>query len=460
MITRYDVGYEKDGVTLIVNLDFKYEIADFNFKGFSKNLKEEIMKLAKKKNAKKIKIIMDGILISTLLLAPLHIEDSYNNSTTFITNNTIKNVANNNVIDDDILIIDDSVDTNESINNEDITSNNKENITNNISNNENVKPNTSNNNVSTNTTTKPGNSNNNTNTVKPSIPNNNTSSNTSKNNQTTTEIINKNEEVDNNTYVTVYRKNGSVVKLELEEYLIGVVASEMPASFNSEALKAQAIVARTYALKRISENKTLTDTVSTQVYKDNTELKDLWKNDFNKYYSKVKNAVESTKGIVLTYNGAYIDAVYHSTSNGMTEDAIYVWGNNIPYLKSVESKSDKNVSSYKREVTFTYEKLSNALNTEINKDTTFILERNSSGRVTNVKVNDIEIKGTTFRSLLGLRSTDFTIELASDSVIITTYGYGHGVGMSQYGANSLANMGYSYKSILSHYYQNISFTYI
>ena len=485
MITRYDVGYEKDGVTLIVNLDFKYEIADFNFKGFSKNLKEEIMKLAKKKNAKKIKIIMDGILISTLLLAPLHIEDSYNNSTTFITNNTIKNVANNNVIDDDILIIDDSVDTNESINNEDITSNNKENITNNISNNENVKPNTSNNNVSTNTTTKPSNSNNNTNTVKPSIPNNNTSSNTSKNNQTTTEIINKNEEVDNNTssntsknnqttteiinkneevdnntYVTVYRKNGSVVKLELEEYLIGVVASEMPASFNSEALKAQAIVARTYALKRISENKTLTDTVSTQVYKDNTELKDLWKNDFNKYYSKVKNAVESTKGIVLTYNGAYIDAVYHSTSNGMTEDAIYVWGNNIPYLKSVESKSDKNVSSYKREVTFTYEKLSNALNTEINKDTTFVLERNSSGRVTNVKVNDIEIKGTTFRSLLGLRSTDFTIELASESVIITTYGYGHGVGMSQYGANSLANMGYSYKSILSHYYQNISFTYI
>ena len=234
----------------------------------------------------------------------------------------------------------------------------------------------------------------------------------------------------------------------------------MPASFNSEALKAQAIVARTYALKRISENKTLTDTVSTQVYKDNTELKDLWKNDFNKYYSKVKNAVESTKGIVLTYNGAYIDAVYHSTSNGMTEDAIYVWGNNIPYLKSVESKSDKNVSSYKREVTFTYEKLSNALNTEINKDTTFVLERNSSGRVTNVKVNDIEIKGTTFRSLLGLRSTDFTIELASESVIITTYGYGHGVGMSQYGANSLANMGYSYKSILSHYYQNISFTYI
>ncbi len=460
MITRYDVGYEKDGVTLIVNLDFKYEIADFNFKGFSKNLKEEIMKLAKKKNAKKIKIIMDGILISTLLLAPLHIEDSYNNSTTFITNNTIKNVANNNVIDDDILIIDDSVDTNESINNEDITSNNKENITNNISNNENVKPNTSNNNVSTNTTTKPSNSNNNTNTVKPSIPNNNTSSNTSKNNQTTTEIINKNEEVDNNTYVTVYRKNGSVVKLELEEYLIGVVASEMPASFNSEALKAQAIVARTYALKRISENKTLTDTVSTQVYKDNTELKNLWKNDFNKYYSKVKNAVESTKGIVLTYNGAYIDAVYHSTSNGMTEDAIYVWGNDIPYLKSVESKSDKNVSSYKREVTFTYEKLSNALNTEINKDTTFVLERNSSGRVTNVKVNDIKIKGTTFRSLLGLRSTDFTIELASDSVIITTYGYGHGVGMSQYGANSLANMGYSYKSILSHYYQNISFTYI
>ena len=171
---------------------------------------------------------------------------------------------------------------------------------------------------------------------------------------------------------------------------------------------------------------------------------------------KVKNAVMATKGMVLMYNNNYIDAVYHSTSNGMTEDALYIWGYDIPYLKSVESKTDINVSSYKKEVTFTLEKLSTILNTTITKDTTFILERNSSGRVSNVKVNDLEIKGTTFRTLLNLRSTDFVIELNEETAKITTYGYGHGVGMSQYGANGMANKGYTFRDILNHYYQNTS----
>ena len=232
----------------------------------------------------------------------------------------------------------------------------------------------------------------------------------------------------------------------------------MPASFNIEALKAQAIVARTYALKRISENKILTDTLSTQVYKDNSELKNMWGNDFNKYYNKVKESVDSTKGIVMTYNNKYIDAVYHSTSNGKTEDAIYVWGNNIPYLKSVDSSFDKNVSSYERKKEMSLEEISNILDTNITKDTIFILERNTSNRVVNVKFNDIELTGTTFRSLLGLRSTDFTIELSDSSIIITTHGYGHGVGMSQYGANEMAKSGYNYENILTHYYKGITIT--
>lgn len=434
MITKYNTEYEKGNIVLIVNLDFNYEIADFNFKDFTKNLKEEIIDIAKRTKTKKVKIIMNGILIYTLLLAPLSLENGYNDKNIFITNNTIKNSFNmTSLVKEDIE--DTSKDNNIEVKEKENTNNNS--ITNTtIPNKVNINTQVKKDNAITASDT----------TIK---------NDTSKvNNTETKKEIDK--EIDNNIYVTINRSNGNVIKLKLEEYLIGVVGSEMPASFNIEALKAQAVVARTYALKRISQNKILTDTTSTQVYKDNDELKNIWKNDFNKYYEKVKNAVISTKGMVLMYNNNYIDAVYHSTSNGMTEDALYVWGYSVPYLKSVESKTDVNVSSYKREVTFTLEKLSSILNTPIIKDTTFILERNSSGRVTNVKVNDIEINGTTFRTLLNLRSTDFIIELNEENAKITTYGFGHGVGMSQYGANGMANKGYTYRSILNHYYQNTS----
>ena len=432
MITKYNTEYEKDNIVLVVNLDFNYEIADFNFKVFTKNLKEEIIDIAKRTNAKKVKIIMNGILISTLLLAPLSLENGYNDKNIFITNNTIKNSFNMPSLEKED-IEDTSKDNNIEVKEKENTNNNS--ITNTtISNKVNINTETKKDNAITTSNT----------TIKNDTPKVNNTENKKE----------THEEIDNNIYVTVNRSNGNIIKLELEEYLIGVLSSEMPASFNIEALKAQAIVARTYVLKRISQNKILTDTTSTQVYKDNDELKNIWKNDFNKYYEKVKNAVISTKGMVLMYNNNYIDAVYHSTSNGMTEDALHVWGYSVPYLKSVESKTDMNVSSYKRETTFTLEKLSSILNTTITKDTTFILERNSSGRVSNVKVNDLEIKGTTFRTLLGLRSTDFVIELNEENAKITTYGYGHGVGMSQYGANGMANKGYTFRDILNHYYQN------
>lgn len=441
MITKYNTEYEKGNIVLIVNLDFNYEIADFNFKDFTKNLKEEIIDIAKRTNAKKVKIIMNGILISTLLLAPLSLENGYNDKNIFITNDTIKDSFNM------LSLEKENIEDTPKDNNIEVKE--KENTNNNSITNTNIS-----NKVNTNTETKKDNTN-----TEAKKENTITTSDTAIKNDTpkvnNTETKKEtHEEIDNNIYVTVNRSNGNIVNLELEEYLIGVVSGEMPASFNIEALKAQAIVARTYALKRISQNKVLTDTTSTQVYKDNDELKNIWKNDFNKYYEKVKNAVMSTKGMVLMYNNNYIDAVYHSTSNGMTEDAIYVWGYSVPYLKSVESKTDVNVSSYKKEVTFTLEKLSKLLNTTITKDTTFILERNSSGRVSNVKVNDLEIKGTTFRTLLGLRSTDFVIELNEETAKITTYGYGHGVGMSQYGANGMANKGYTFRDILNHYYQN------
>lgn len=256
------------------------------------------------------------------------------------------------------------------------------------------------------------------------------------------------------TMVTVYRSNGTVITLTMNDYLIGVVGGEMPASFNIEALKAQAIVARTYALNRLKEGKTLTDTVSTQVYKDNTQLKNTWGSAYNTYYNKIKTAVTSTKDIVLTYNGQYIDAVYHSTSNGYTVDAIDVWGKDIPYLKSVNSSYDLSASSYLRETTKELSVLSSVLGLPI--DTIEITKKDTHGRVQEVSINDTIYTGVEFRNLLGLRSTDFDISIENGIVTFVTRGYGHGVGMSQYGANGMANAGYSYKDILLHYYQGVT----
>lgn len=258
------------------------------------------------------------------------------------------------------------------------------------------------------------------------------------------------------TIVTVYRSNGTVLQIELEEYLIGVVAAEMPASFNIEALKAQAVVARTYTLKKMNSGSVLTDTSSTQEYKDVYQMKAIWQGDFQKYYDKIKSAVDATKGKYITYNGTYIDAVYHSTSNGYTEDSVYVWGNNIPYLKTVDSSWDKAASSYSRTETKDYNTILNILGISITADTPVeVLSRNASGRITLIKIGDSTYTGVNLRNILGLRSADFDIAVQNGNLVFTTRGYGHGVGMSQYGANGMANSGYSYNQILNHYYQGV-----
>ena len=148
------------------------------------------------------------------------------------------------------------------------------------------------------------------------------------------------EEVKSEKTVKVKLNNNEVVTISLEEYVTGVVCSEMPALFSDEALKAQSVAARTYALKKDSVGATLVASTSDQVYKTNSELKSMWGNSFNTYYEKVKKAVMATKGEVMMYNGKYIDALYFSTSNGRTEDPIYVWNYSAPYLKSVDSKWD------------------------------------------------------------------------------------------------------------------------
>jgi stage II sporulation protein D len=264
------------------------------------------------------------------------------------------------------------------------------------------------------------------------------------------------EQVAPKQMVTVYRSNGSVLQIELEEYIVGVVAAEMPASFNVEALKAQAILARTYTFKRISRSLTLTDTVSTQEYIDINQMKAKWQGDFQRYYDKIKLAVDSTKGKNITYNGDYIDAVYHSTSNGYTEDSVFVWGNSIPYLKSVDSSWDKSASSYLRTETKDNGSILRILGISISDTTPIeVLTRSTSGRITSIKIGDSVYKGTDIRNLLGLRSTDFDVIVQDGNLVFTTRGYGHGVGMSQYGANGMANSGYTYEQVIHHYYQGV-----
>lgn len=271
------------------------------------------------------------------------------------------------------------------------------------------------------------------------------------------EVVTENEIIpDNKKIVTVYRSNGTVVEMELEEYVVGVVGAEMPASFNIEALKAQAIAARTYATYFMESNIILTDTVKTQVYKDNSQLKSMWGSDFTKYYNKVVSAVEATRDMHITYNGQTIRALYFSTSNGYTEDSINVWGNSFAYLKSVDSSWDKSASSFLRTITKTFDEMSSSLGYEVNQNTVFeVTSRNSSGRVEMLSINDNTYSGVEFRNKFGLRSADFDIVVTSNGIEITTRGYGHGVGMSQYGANGMANMGYNYSQIINHYYQGV-----
>ena len=275
-----------------------------------------------------------------------------------------------------------------------------------------------------------------------------------KSSPTSTKIVNG-PKLKNETMVTIYRANGTIITLELEEYLIGVIGAEMPASFNIEALKAQAIASRTYALKRINEGKILTDTVSTQSYKDNNQLKAIWGSDYNKYYSKIQDVVNITKEKYISYNNYYIDAIYHSTNNGYTEDPINVWGYSIPYLKSVSSPWDKSATSYLQTVFKDITSVNNALGSFITNESSInVISRTTNGSINYIEINGIVYNGKTLRETLGLRSTDFDIAFEYDNIIFVTRGYGHQVGMSQYGANGMAKEGYTYAEILNHYYPN------
>lgn len=245
--------------------------------------------------------------------------------------------------------------------------------------------------------------------------------------------------------------------LDLEEYVVGVVAGEMPASFEIEALKAQAIAARSYALSKIetsTESYDLVTDITNQVYITTEDMQEKWGEDYDFYYDKIKNAVSATKNLVMEYEGDVISAYYFAMSNGATEDVSLVFGESRDYLKSVDSSWDESVKNFSVTTTFTKEEFCSKLSIDCSNITIGAIDRSSTNRVNTIVINDKEFKGTTLRTLLGLRSTDITIDIADD-IKITTKGYGHGVGMSQYGANEMAKNGASYEEILNHYYKDI-----
>ena len=249
-----------------------------------------------------------------------------------------------------------------------------------------------------------------------------------------------------------------IEKIKLEKYVEGVVAGEMPALFEEEALKAQAVASRSYVLKKMEDNKNndydVVDTVTNQVYLDEDDLKNKWQDKYTEYINRIRTAVNETSLEYLEYDGTVINAMFFSTSNGYTEDASLVFKEDIPYLKSVESSWDSNVSStFKYTEQMSLQEFYGKLNLPYNKKLTIeIEERSSTNRILNLKVNEVEFSGRDLYNKLGLRSTDFNITQVGSNLIIETVGYGHGVGMSQYGAQGMAKEGYTYDEILKHYY--------
>lgn len=265
------------------------------------------------------------------------------------------------------------------------------------------------------------------------------------------------KEVDNNSLIVAVNYQNDTMKLDLEEYVLGVVSCEMPASFEIEALKAMALAARTYALYKLesNENYILSSSTSDQCYLNNDELKVKWKDGYEKNYNKIKNAIDETKGQYITYNNKAIYSAYFSISNGYTENSEDVFIKELPYLKSVDSSWDKKYSYKESSIEFTVLDFLNKLGINDKEIKSINIERCSHGRISTIYINNHKYKGTKFRTLLSLKSTDFEIKNNDNKVTIHTKGYGHGVGMSQYGANVMAQDGYDYKEIINHYYTNI-----
>jgi len=259
--------------------------------------------------------------------------------------------------------------------------------------------------------------------------------------------------------------DADVREMDMDTYLTGVVLAEMPVSFETEALKAQAIVARTYARRayetggKHGDGSVCGESTCCQAYLSENDY--LSKGGTLEGVSKVRAAVEATSGYVLTYEGSLIEATYFSCSGGSTEDAVAVWGTDYPYLRAVPSPGEENAVHDTDTVTFTPEQFQAALGCNLSGDpeTWFgaVTYTNGAG-VSTMVIGGVTYTGPKLRAMLGLRSTAFSIATGADGITITTRGFGHRVGMSQYGADAMAVTGSTCAEILAHYYQGTTLT--
>lgn len=259
------------------------------------------------------------------------------------------------------------------------------------------------------------------------------------------------EEVPAGQSLLVLLPDGTTCKMALEDYVLGVVLAEMPAFFETEALKAQAVVARTYALreKRHQSADICTDHTCCQAYCAPEAYA-----GGGEALEKVRNAVLTTAGEVVTYQGALIEATYFSCSGGKTEEAIAVWGQSVPYLQAVDSPGEEKAANYLKTVSMSASEFSAAFGGLSGVPSSWIgkITYTKGGGVDTIYIGGSIYKGTQVRQKLALRSTAFVITVVGSSVTITTKGNGHRVGMSQYGADAMAVAGSNYGEILAHYY--------
>lgn len=276
----------------------------------------------------------------------------------------------------------------------------------------------------------------------------------------------------------LHKETGTIQEINLDEYLYGVISAEMPASYEIEALKSQAIVARTYTLYKIKNSKPHSDEADIcdsyqccQAWISKDERFEKWDDSMeNEYWNKILTAVNETKGKVITYNGEIINAFFHANSGGKTEIPVNVWGGtNYPYLQVVETSGEEGYTQYSSEVELTVEELLskfkenysdmsvNLENTDQISEEIKIIEYTESGRVKTLKIGNKNIAGTEVRKILNLKSTNFIIEIdtVNRKIKFKVIGYGHGIGMSQTGADAMAKQGKTFDEIVKHFYVGV-----
>ena len=283
-------------------------------------------------------------------------------------------------------------------------------------------------------------------------------------------VVTPEPSLDGGRQVKVKLEDGAVETMALDDYLWGVVAAEMPAAFESEALKAQAVAARTYTYAKMErttaahpEADVCTDVNCCQAYRTPEDAATSWGANAQLYTDKIAAAVADTDGVAVLYDGNPIQAVFFSSADGRTVDAVEVWGNSVPYLTGVDSPEGEEVPNYHSTVTLTAEEFRTAFlaqypGADLSGDPSGWFSNtvsNSAGGVSSMDVGGVTVSGQDLRTLFSLRSTSFTVSAGAEGVIFSVTGYGHGVGMSQYGANALAQEGKSYEEILKWYYTGV-----